>query len=227
MIKRILKMAATGFVYFAIATVVAQGIMFTYSWFAWDMTWQRAQDTLAVAKGEVNIETPLDLEKLEEEITEERPSFQDILQARALKTRDFELRDEALSQAKGILHQQQDSYLQELETLNVAKNGFERQVTDFETRSQGEGLEQNIAMISGIDTSLAKIQLLNMYNNDQKEDLINIIKGMEPQKCVEIMDEFKTKEDEKALADILRRIRDGFEFEPPIDNTVGNLPPQT
>lgn len=226
MIRRIFKIAATGFIYFAIATMIAQGVMFTYAWFSWGMTWQRAQDAINIARGDATIEEPLDIKSIKKQITEERPSFEEILKTRALKTRDFELRDEALAQAKGILRQQQDNYMQDVEILNVAKISFERQVVDYESRSQGDGLEQNVIMLSGIEADLAKIQLLTMYNNKEMEALIDIIKAMAPRKCTEILDTFTTKDDEKKLAEILRRIRDGFEFKPPIDTTVGNLPPQ-
>lgn len=226
MIKKIVKLAITGFVYFAVATLITQGIILVYTWFAWDMTWQRGQDAIAVARGEASIETPVKLETLVEQVAEEQPSFEEILQARALKTRDFELRDEALEQGKAILRQQQETFFKESETLAQSRTQFERQVAEYESRSQAAGLEQNVTLLQGMDPQLAKVQLLTMYNEKEMESLIDIVKAMETRKCVEILDIFTTKEDEEKVAEILRRIRDGFEFKPPIDTTTSNLPPQ-
>lgn len=224
--KKIVKLASTAFIYFAIATLIAQGMILTYTWFSWDMTWDRARDAMAVAKGKASIESVVDLEEVEEEIAEEQPSFEEILKKRALKVRDFELRDEALSQGKAILRQGQDSLLKQSETFNLAKTDFERQVAAYEARSQGEGLEENVVILQGMDPQLAKVQFLRMYEAREMESLVDIVRAMETRKLTEILDLFTTNDDEQKVADILRRIRDGFEFKPPIDTTADNLPPQ-
>lgn len=224
--KFIKKLISVGFVYFAIATLIAQTILLGYFWFSWGVNWKRGQDATAVLRGNATIETVIDLENVAQQVPKEQPSFEEILQARALKTRDFELRGETLSQGKAMLRQRQETFAKESETFSIARIGFERQVADYETRSQSEGLEQNIAMIQGLTPELAKVQLLRMYHENEMESLIDIIKGMELRNCTKILNIFTTKDDEAKLAEIFRRIRDGFEFKPPIDNTAGNLPPQ-
>ena len=224
--KKIVKLISTCFIYFAVATLIAQGMIFSYTWFAWGMTWKRGQDAVAVAKGKASIESVVGLEEVEEQIAEEQPSFEEILQARALKIRDFELRSEALSQGKAILRQQQDTLLKDTEAFDVAKTGFERQVADYEARSQSAGLEQNVVILQAMEAELVKAQFLRMYEAREMESLIDIVQAMEPRKLAEILDLFTSNDDEKKVADILRRIRDGFEFKPPIDTTADSLPPQ-
>jgi len=223
--KKILKMGTVGFIYFATATLIAQALIFSYTWFSWGMTWQRGHDAIAVARGRATIE-PMPLENPEDNLAAEQPSFEEVLRIRALKVRDFELRGEALNQGKTILRQQQDTYVKNLDALNVAKTGFERQVADYEEKSRAEGLEENVVILQNLKPDLAKVQFLKMYEDREMEALIDITRTMETKNLAKILNLFTTSEDDKRVAEILRRIRDGFEFQPPIDTTLNHLPPQ-
>ncbi|MGD9126217.1 MAG: hypothetical protein PVH19_02460 [Planctomycetia bacterium] len=224
--KFIKKLIATGFVYFAIATLTAQMILFCYFWFGWGLTWKKAQDATAVLQGNATIEPVITPENVADAIPEEQPSFEEILEARALKIRDFELRGQALSQGKATLRQRQETLAKDTATFNLAKTSFEQQAAAFKALTQSEGIEQNIAMLQGLDVNIAKVELLKMYNETDMPSLIAILEGMELRKCTAILNTFTTKDDYEKLAEILRRIRDGFEFKPPVETTAENPPPQ-
>ena len=224
--KFVKKLISTGFVYVAIATLIAQVALLCYFWIAWGIDWSRGQDAVAVLRGNATVEpTVKELESVAKQVSKEQPSFEEILQARALKTRDFELRAAALSQGKTMLRQRQETLARESSVVNLAKSSFEQQVANYEAKSRSAGLAENISAIQSLKPDLAKAQLLKLYEGEM-ESLIDIIKGMEPRKSTKILNLFTSKDDKDKLAEILRRIRDGFEYKPPIDNTTASLPPE-
>ena len=224
--KFVKKLISTGFVYVAIATLIAQVALLCYFWIAWGIDWSRGQDAVAVLRGNATVEpTVKEVASAAKQVSKEQPSFEEVLQARALKTRDFELRAAALSQGKVMLRQRQEAFARESSVFNLAKSSFEQQVANYEAKSRSQGIADNISTIQDLEPELAKAQLLKMYDNEM-ESLIGVIKGMEPMKSTEILNLFTSKDDKDRLAEILRRIRDGFEYKPPIDNTTASFPPE-
>lgn len=210
MIGRLLSSAVAVLACFCLATLIAQAIMGFYVWSAWGMNTDRLEQMIAIAQGH-------DLAALRqkaaieaEAVTSQQPSLAEIADARAMASRDLELREQALAQSVQQLRLDQDKYAEELAHFQQTEIAFESRLARMTESDIQEGLDQNIVMLQNMKPKQAKEQLVRMYDNKEIDDVVRLMAGMTPSKRKKISNEFRTPEDAEKLADILRRIREGY-----------------
>jgi hypothetical protein len=210
MIGRLIRAAAMTFVAFCVGTLIAEAILFTYVWSKWEMNGEKARQMLAVAQG-YDLVAMRDHAALEQETTSvEQPSLAQIIEARAMKSRNLELREQALGQAMARLRLDQKKQAENVARFDETQKTFETRLASMTQTEKLSGFEQNIAILQNMNAKQAKEQLLRMYDSKEIDAVVRLMAGMAPSKRKKISNEFHTPEENEKLAEILRRIREGY-----------------
>lgn len=141
--------------------------------------------------------------------TSEAPSFEEVLQQRAQKGIDMELRLKAQAnyyeQIQGMLRD-----LQERERrFDERYNSFNKMLDDYEKGIQDEGLLAVQRTLETLPPEQAKTQLLMVYEGGEIDTVVNIVQAMSPDKRKKILEEFREPDEAKKLHEILTRIAEG------------------
>ena len=103
------------------------------------------------------------------------------------------------------------------------KKGFEEFLTDKKNKVVLAGRE-NIQLIwENIKPKQAKEEILQMIESGEQNEVVAIMSGISIAKRARIIGEFKTEEESKKLAEILRLIRQGVPDVLSIDQTRDEL----
>ena len=208
MISRLLALAASAVVYFCVATCIAEAIIVGYVCSAWQLDRRKMIQILAVAHG-------IDLAGTGREAETGQPpppeqvSLEQISQARALHVRHLELREQALKSALDQLRFEQQKLADERKRYDKQKEDFEAKLLAVQEEAQGSGVAQLTAIMEKIKAKQAKQQILQMLEDNEINQVVLLLSGMQDSKRAKIIGEFKTPEESDKLAEVLRRIRDG------------------
>jgi len=148
----------------------------------------------------------------------EQASLEHVARQRALKTRDIELREQALSDNLSIVRAEYAKLIDEKDRYERIKTAFR---TQLEEERQGV-LATNREVVRGILENMkpkqAKEQILRMVKEGEMADVIKILSLMPGAKRAKIVGEFKTDEESQTLAEILKQIREGVPEEGLVDD---------
>ncbi|MBN2293175.1 MAG: hypothetical protein JXM70_12160 [Pirellulales bacterium] len=194
---------------FVVGTLIAQSMIFAYVWKSWDMSGDKITQMMAIARGREMVAVARDELRRQEEIAPEQPSFEEIIEVRAGKNRNMELREQALSQDVTELRAQQNKQNREFASFKETRGAFEKKLTELKEFQESNGLQENIVILQNMKPEQAKDQLIKIYDSGQIDQAVMLVAGMEAMKLKKITGVFTTEEDQKILADILRRIRLG------------------
>ncbi|HID75734.1 MAG TPA: hypothetical protein EYP56_07030 [Planctomycetaceae bacterium] len=208
MISRILGTASTLLVYFLAATVVAEALILGYLWSAWGWDRQRWLEILAAAQG-ITPEAETRPAGLQQEIEREEPSYEEILQQRAARFRDLELREQALNTALDQLKAEEQQLAQQQQKFERVSAQFTAQLEALSQGAKAQGREQVRAILESLKPAQAKIQLVTMLDQGEIDEVVLLLRDMQGSKRAKILAEFKDQQDNKKVAEVLRRIREG------------------
>jgi len=208
MIARLLGTAANLFVYFCAATLIAEMIILGYVWSAWGLDRDRLTQLVAVARATDSSTTQEDAAGLGQ-LSPEQPSYDQIVDRRALKSRDLELREMALKTALAELKSQQGQLVEALEQQRRRADEFDARLKDIQQGAEAEGRDIVRRTLESIKPSQAKEQLFAMLQNDETDEVVLLLSAMQDSKRAKIIAEFKTPEENQKLAEVLRLIREG------------------
>lgn len=208
MIARLFALLGSLVVYLAVGTLVAEGIMLAYFWSAWQLDRPRLIQALAVAQG-------VDLMSLREkpapkaEPTAEQPSYQQVIQARAMKIRNLELREQSLHNALEQLRADEQALAVDKSRYQRDRSQFEAKLTDVEKLAQSSGVEQNRGILARLAPKQARELLMQMLKKGETNDVVALLRDMPDGGRAKILKEFKTPEEAEKLDEVLRLIRQG------------------
>ena len=209
LIARLIRGMALLGICFVVGTLIAQTMIFAYVWSSWRMDNEKVAQMIAIARGKEMVAVARDELRRQEEIAPEQPSFEEIMETRAAKNRNLELREQALGQDVAQLRFEQNKQNGELADFKETRSNFEKKLTELKDFQQSNGLQENIVILQNMQPKQAKQQLLRIYDSGQVDQTVMLVSGMETMKLKKITAEFVTPDEETKLADILRRIRLG------------------
>jgi len=208
---------------FVVGTLIAQTMIFAYVWKSWRMDDEKVAQMMAIARGTEMVAVTRDELRRQEEIAPEQPSFEEIVEARAVKNRNLELREQALSQDTAQLLFKQGKQHNESASFKLVRDTFEKKLTELKDFQQSNGLQENIVILQNMKPKQAKEQLLKIYDSGQIDQTVMLVSGMESMKLKKITAEFVTPDEATKLADILRRIRLGTPIALLAEQTLAEL----
>lgn len=195
-------------VYFLAALALGTIIVCVHVWLAWKVTPQRVTQALDVIRGRslpaaVNASLPEPAEPAEE------PSYEAILQRRALAYRDLELKALALQNLQDQLRVEETRFSEKEKLLAKREQSFQEKVQAVEDESVTAGRETVRRTLETVKPAQAKLLLLDMLNKGEEREVVALLAEMNDSKRGKIISEFRTPEETDKIAEVLRLLREG------------------
>jgi flagellar motor protein MotB len=225
MIGKLLRLVTVLVSCLCVATLMAQVVIVGMLVSQGKLNAKSLEQIAAVLQGvDLTAQTPkADTDK--DPADKEEPSYDDILQARAVKTRQIELREQALKSGMDELAARQRQIKAEMDAYQRVKTSFEASLAELDNAERVRARDEVRLILENMDPVQAKIQILRMVDADEMEDIVLMLSAMSPTKKAKIIAEFKSDEEQKTLEDILRLIKDGIPKTNLLDQTRQQLQP--
>lgn len=223
MIARLIRTGGSLFLYFCVATILAQIILASYLALRWQVDRNRLLQVLAVAQGIDLLAIKEEAERDPEQISPEQVSYEQIRETRAVKVRYLELREQALRTGLAQLASEQRELSDELTRYGQLRDAFQKELLDLQQGAIAKGVENARLKLEALKPKQAKQQLAEMLKNDELDEVVALLSGMTDSKAGKIMAEFKLPEESQQLYEILRRIREGYPESTLAASTQGQL----
>jgi len=209
MIRKLLRAIPWMVGYASVATVIAQAILLVFIARSWHLDKNRMARALAAAQG-------IDLPPADpaaalprREAAREQVSYEEVLDARARKLRDLELREQALANALAQLDHEQRKLTDEQQRIAALKKSFATELATIGQQATSQGIEDTRAKLMAIKPDQAKLLLDDLLDEGEMQTVVTLIRGMPDSKASRIIGEFKSEEDLERIGEVLRRIIDG------------------
>ncbi len=193
--------------YFALATLIAEAIIAIYAVRTWGIDPERVERILAAARGETPAPAAASAPPAPE--TPEMPSYQQVLEARALRDANLRLREEALAHALADLRASRQKLAEDLKRFQAQRADYEKQLAELQSGSLAAGREEVRRILQSIRPKQAKEVLVQMLDNKETQEVVALLTGMTDSKRAKILGEFKTPEEIQKIEEVLRIIRQG------------------
>jgi hypothetical protein len=211
MIARWLGAGLTLLVYFCTATLIAECLFAAWLCRTWHVDRARLAQVVAVLQGgpgpSAASEAPAQAKP--PEIPPEQPSYQEILDRRAVKIRDLELREMSLRSALDQFKAQKRQVADEEKRIQEQAAQFAAQVKSVKEGAEAAGRDVVLRTLQTIKPKQAKEQLAQMLENHENDQVVLLLSGLPETNRAKIVAEFKTPDENKKLAEVLRLIRQG------------------
>jgi hypothetical protein len=211
MIARWLGGGLTLLVYFCTATLIAECLFAGWLWSAWHLDRARLAQAVAALQGgpgpSAAAEAPAQAKP--PETPAEQPSYQEILDRRAVKVRDLELRELSLRGALDQFKVQQRQLADAEKRVQDQTAQFASQVKSLKEGAEAAGREVVLGTLQTIKPKQAKELLVQMLENNEIDQVVLLLSGLSETKRAKILAEFKTPDENKRLSEVLRLIRQG------------------
>ena len=139
----------------------------------------------------------------------EQASYAEILEARAVKTRQLELREQALRNGSQELQAQLQRLVDEQTHYRQAKEAFRSELAATQQGATAGGQEDARRTLESIKPKQAKELLAQMLEQKELDAVVGLMSAMADGKRAKIIAEFKTPAEMEQLDQVLRRIREG------------------
>jgi len=229
MIARLLRGVGVLLLYFCFATVVAEMIFGAYLAATLKLDRTRVVQILALAQGIDLFEMKEELDADKVEVAPEQVSFDQIREARAVKVRHLELREQSLKDALDQLRFEQRKLAKEMKNFDLVRADFQIELGVEKEKAAGAGMEDVRAKLESLKAAQAKLFLQDMLDKDEMNAVVTLLSGMPNTKAAKIIAEFRTEQETEEIGEVLRRIREGGPPAKLIADTQGQLdqPPPT
>jgi len=139
----------------------------------------------------------------------EQVSYPEILERRALEFRDLERREQAIQDAIEQLRFDRRKLAKEQKRYEQIRKTFDAELTKMRGGALAEGLDEVRRILESIKPDEAKAQLLQMFEDNQLDTVVLLLRDMPDRKRSRIIGEFKTQQEQKKINEVLERLLDG------------------
>ncbi len=210
------------FAAFCIATVLTQVILMGY--FVTQGTINRDSVTKVVGLlNGIDISGNRLQQILREGEDREQPDFDEILEARKMKSYDMDIRLRSQKEFRDDLSVMLSELRDERERFDERLASFRGELEEIRQGARNDGLQDVQRTLQALDPVQAKQQLLIMYDDERIDDVVTIVQAMSTDKRKDILAEFVSPDEADKLADILRRIGDGMPISSLINQASDSL----
>ena len=210
-----------GFAAFCVATVLTQLILMGYFLVQGTLNGTTTTKVIALLNG-IDISGSRLQQILRESEDREQPDFDEILEARKMKSYDMDIRLRSQKEFRDDLSTMLAELNDERARLDERLNSFRTELEEIRQGAQKKGLQDVQRTLQALDAPQAKEQLLIMYEDERIDDVVTIVQAMSTEKRKDILAEFVSKDDSSKLAEILRRIGEGMPITSLINEASNN-----
>jgi hypothetical protein len=209
MIGKLLRLAALVVASLSIGTVLAQAVALGYCWSQGWLEQSKLERWLAVAQGKASIVLASEEKKEETPDRQQAVALVDVARARAIKSRDFELREQSLQNQVEEFQLDRTKLAEERSRYTQIKTAFENELNKLRAATLSTDAETTRQIIENMKAKQAKEQVVLMMDEGSMRYVVALISAMSPAKRAKLLAEFKTPEENERLAKILTLIRTG------------------
>jgi hypothetical protein len=209
MIKRLIGGIWTMLVYACVGTVISQVVVFFYLISLWKIDNQRWLHIVAAAQGIKEAVSADAQAKSADDKVPEQASYDQILEARALKFRNLELREQELRSTLTQAQFEQTKLAEDKKNYKQLRDSFDTQLVSMREGSVASGKDEVRRTLENIKPKQAKALILEMLDRKEIDDVVTLLTPMPDGKRAKIFGEFKTPDELEKLSEVLRRIRAG------------------
>jgi hypothetical protein len=209
--------------YFCIGTVLALLVGIAYGWQNGLFSGDKVQRIVSIAQGTESSPQLGDLAG--DSVAVVQPSLEEIAAARALKSRDLELREQALRNQASRVKFEQTQLAADQGGLTRVRKSFQAELDELRAQALSINEENARLILENMKPKQSKDQILTMVEEGELKDVVVLLSAMTVSKRTKILNEFKTEEESAKLAEILRLIRAGEPEVTLIDQARDQLQP--
>jgi hypothetical protein len=209
MIGRLVHMLVVVVACFSVGTVLSAVGMGGYLAVKWDVNRAKLMQMLAVAQGIPLPTAPVKPAEAPAPDSQDQASYEEVLEARAEKFRNLELREQALRGSLDQMRYEQGRLAEEKAVVDKSRQSLQAQLTQIDKEATDAGWEQNRVSLQTIRPKQAKELLLAMMAKNEMDDVVALLAPMNDSKLAKIIGEFKTPEETQKIDEVLRLIRRG------------------
>jgi hypothetical protein len=197
------------FVYFCLATVLAQAILLAYFGLTRKLDRDKTVQMLAVLNDVDLLALKEEADEDEDQPSSEQPSYEQLLEVRATQIANLQLREQSLKDGLDQLQFEQREVTDKQTRLEQVKAAFDTELLALQDAAVVSGREDVVTKLQGIKAKQAKQLLLDMLDREEIDEVVTILREMSATKSVKIIGEFKSPEELEKIGEVLRRIRQG------------------
>ena len=217
--KKILHLLFAGFIYFCVATVIAQSVGVGMFWWKGGFSGDRSLQLLAVLNGLDLHEFWTQVEQAAKVRPEEQVAYEDIVAARVKVGLDSDLREQAIQRAISELRVLESQLKAERASFEKVKKTFAESLDQQQKLAADAALQELQDTMFALAPKQAKEQIMLWLRNpaenyplpgrDVVSDVVTLLKQAPLDRQNKIFKEFKTPEETERLHEILEKIRRG------------------
>ena len=221
--KKIFHLLSLGFLYFCVATVIAQSVGVGMFWWKGGFSGDRSLQLLAVLNGLDLHEFWTQVEQAAKERPEEQVAHEDVVAARVKAGLDWDLREQAIQRAISEMRVLESQLKVERASFETVKKTFAEDLDRQEKQAADAALQELQDTMFALAPKQAKEQIMLWLRNpadnyplqgrDPVADVVTLLKQAPLDRQNKIFKEFKTPEETEKLHDILESIRRGDKAE--------------
>lgn len=208
---------AAGLAYFSIASVLAVLVLLGAAWYSGKLNSSKMARLRAVLHG---VDEPA-VARTAPVLESEQPSYDEILEQRAINFRQLELREEIVRQNVAHINRQRGEITASRQDFDRAKKMFDDELTALRTQADSAGEENVRLTFENIKPLQAKQQITMMLDRGEMEKVVTLLSSLSINKRAKIAAEFKTPDDAARLSKILELMGDGEPLTSLVDQSRG------
>lgn len=147
---------------------------------------------------------------LRENDDSEQPNFDEILEARKLKSLDMDLRLRSQDRYRSELTEMMAKLVNERDRFDERREAFDRNLKELEQGAIDKGIIQVQRMMQELDAEKAKDMLKRWFDDERIDEVVNIVQAIPSDKRRDILAEFDSNDENDMLYQIIRRIGEGL-----------------
>jgi hypothetical protein len=219
--KRILKMLGILAICFCVGTIVSELLVAAVVVPKLKLNGERISQIVAIAQG-ADLSAKAE-SKAPPQLETEEASYQDIIESRAVKYRNLELREQQLRNNFTQVQSEEGKLADDMKRFKQLSDGFQSQLAEVRQNSTTEGMASFLQTLQSVQAKLAKELLVEMLDRKEIDVVVSLFKQMTDKKRVKIIGEFKTEEEKEKLSEVLRRLREGQPEAQTVDKAQAKL----
>jgi hypothetical protein len=149
------------------------------------------------------------------------PTYEDVLNAKVKSSLELDSRQEALDRLQRQVSDRERMLRDEINRFELRRKDFQQELDRIKNGVQSENLNEIRKIIENLAPDQAKAQLLLMLKNNQKGDVVSIIKALPPDKQKKLLAEFTSEQDQQQLSEIISELKNTTS----IDQTIEKADP--
>ena len=141
--------------------------------------------------------------------SEEQPSYDQILEMRAVHDKNLRFREQSLADSLRQLRLDQQKLSDERSRYLAERANYEEQLAAARKAATSAGREEVRTILQTLKPKQAKEMLAQMLEEKGVADVVSLLSGMTDAKRAKILGEFKTPEENAKIKEVLRLIEQG------------------